>query len=144
MNGLLVFIEMKQKKIFSWKKNSKWPTQKNLIFQLRQFSIFFHENFMDWSLGYLLMQGHWCGSTYMVMRLSDISSKTGKKCMSRPFWFFLLHLNENKQPVHMRYHLFLQYEWFLQNLEKDFIRTNMHTTVSWVVKSLKLFTESYL
>ena len=27
-------------------KNSKWPPQKNLIFQLRQFSIFFHENFM--------------------------------------------------------------------------------------------------
>ena len=41
----------------------------------------------------------------------------------------LLHLNENKQPVHMRYYLFLQYGWFLQNLGKDFIRTNMHTTV---------------
>ena len=27
------------------------------------------------------------------------------------------------------YHLFLHYEWFLQNLEKDFIQTNMHTTV---------------
>ena len=43
--------------------------------------------------------------------------------------FFLLHLIENKQPVHMRYHLFLHYEWFLQNLGKDFIRTNMQTTV---------------
>ena len=32
-------------------ENSKWPPQKNLIFQLRQFSIFFHENFMGWSLG---------------------------------------------------------------------------------------------
>ena len=30
---------------------------------------------------------------------------------------------------HMRYHLFLHYGWFLQNLGKDFIRTNMHTTV---------------
>ena len=29
----------------------------------------------------------------------------------------------------MRYHLFLQYGWFLQNLVKDFIPTNMHTTV---------------
>jgi hypothetical protein len=29
----------------------------------------------------------------------------------------------------MRYHLFLQYGWFLQNLGKDFIRTNVHTTV---------------
>ena len=25
--------------------------KKHLIFQLRQFSIFFHENFMDWLLG---------------------------------------------------------------------------------------------
>jgi hypothetical protein len=42
---------------------------------------------------------------------------------------FLLHLNENKQPIHMKNNLFLQYGWFLQNLGKDFIRTNMHTTV---------------
>ena len=41
----------------------------------------------------------------------------------------MLYLNENKQPVHMRYHLYLQYGWFLQNLGKDFIRTNMHMTV---------------
>ena len=41
----------------------------------------------------------------------------------------MLHPNENKQSVHMRYHLFLHYGWFLQNLGKDFIRTNMHTTV---------------
>ena len=46
------FTEMKQKKIkIADLKNSKWPPQKNLIFQLRQFSIFFHEIFMDWSLG---------------------------------------------------------------------------------------------
>ena len=43
--------------------------------------------------------------------------------------FFLLHLNENKQPVHMRCHLFLHYGWFLQNLGKEAVRTNMHTTV---------------
>ena len=42
------FTEMKQKKKFKMAdlENSKWPPQKNLIFQLRQFSIFFHENFM--------------------------------------------------------------------------------------------------
>ena len=33
------------------KEKSKWPTKKGLIFQPRQFSIFFHENFMDWSFG---------------------------------------------------------------------------------------------
>ena len=32
-------------------ENSKWPPQKTLVFQLRQFSIFFHKNFMNWSLG---------------------------------------------------------------------------------------------
>ena len=46
------FTEMEQKKFkMANLENSKWPPQKNLIFQLRQFSIFFHENFMDWSLG---------------------------------------------------------------------------------------------
>ena len=33
------------------KKNSKWPTQKKVIFQNCQFSIFFCENFMERSLG---------------------------------------------------------------------------------------------
>ena len=46
------FTDMKQKKFkMADLENSKWPPQKNLIFQLRQFSIFFHEIFMDWSLG---------------------------------------------------------------------------------------------
>ena len=30
----------------------------------------------------------------------------------------------------MRYHFFLHYGWFLQNFEKDFIPTLLHTTVS--------------
>ncbi len=34
-------------------------------------------------------EGHWCGSTYMVVRLSDISSKTGKKCIFCVFCLFL-------------------------------------------------------
>ena len=36
---------------------------------------------------------------------------------------------KNNLAVHMRYHLFLHYGWFLQNLGKDFIPSNMHTTV---------------
>ena len=36
---------------------------------------------------------------------------------------------KNSLAVHMRYHLFLHYGWFLQNLGKDFIPTNMPTTV---------------
>ena len=34
-------------------------------------------------------EGHWCGSIYMAMRLSDISSKTGKKCIFCVFRLFL-------------------------------------------------------
>ena len=41
-----------KKNFFFRKKNSKWPTQKKLIFQNRQFSKFFRENFSDLSLGY--------------------------------------------------------------------------------------------
>ena len=37
---------------FFWKKkNPKWPIFKMAVFQNRQFSKFFCENFMDWSLG---------------------------------------------------------------------------------------------
>ena len=53
------------------------------------------------------------------------------------FWFsdigffnFFFFPNENHLGFHMRYHLFLHNGWLLQNLEKDFVRTNMHTTVS--------------
>ena len=52
INGLgFSLIWSKKKFKMADLKNSKWPPQKNLIFQLRQFSIFFHEIFMDWSLG---------------------------------------------------------------------------------------------
>ena len=42
---------------------------------------------------------------------------------------FLFFINEKTKGFHMRYHSFLHYGWFLQNLGKDFIPTNMHTTV---------------
>jgi hypothetical protein len=34
-----------------------------------------------WISSFDWCEGHWCGSTYMVMKLSDMSSKTGKKCI---------------------------------------------------------------
>ena len=42
---------------------------------------------------------------------------------------FLFHLKENKQPIHMRYHFFLHYGWFLQNFGREAVQTNMLTTV---------------
>ena len=41
----------------------------------------------------------------------------------------LVEMKQNHFFFHIGYHLFLQYGWFLQNLGKDFIRSNMHTTV---------------
>ena len=60
------------------------------------------------------------------------------------FKFFLHHLNENKQPIHMRYHLFLHYGWFLQNLGKYFVQTNMHMTVAVKTTCFTRFLLSYL
>ena len=45
------------------------------------------------------------------------------------FSFFLFYLNENDLGFNMRCRLFLHYRWFLQNLEKGFIQTNMHTSL---------------
>ena len=59
-----------------WKKNPKWPTQKNWVFQRHQFSIIFGQHFRD-VLGWV-EKIDWCGSTYIVVRLSDVSSKRGK------------------------------------------------------------------
>jgi hypothetical protein len=48
-------------------------------------------------------------------------------------WFlvfgFCFFPNENQLGSHMRYRLFLHHGWFVQNLGKDSIPTNMHTTV---------------
>ncbi len=52
MKAFGLFNKMKQtNKKIPEKNNSKWPPKKKVIFQLRQFSIFFCENFMDWSFG---------------------------------------------------------------------------------------------
>ena len=61
----------------------------------------------------------------------DSSLKSYFKCTC--FWVSYFDFSKflmKKQPVHMRYHLFLQYGLFLQNLGKDFIRTNMLMTVT--------------
>jgi hypothetical protein len=50
--------------------------------------------------------------------------------------------NGNQLGFHMRCHLFLHYGGFLQNLGKDFIQTNMHTTVH--LSKLFVFCSPYL
>ena len=47
-------------------------------------------------------------------------------------WHWVFQKNKNVFvvfPMKIGLALFLHYEWFLQNLEKDFIWTNMHTTL---------------
>ena len=39
------------------------------------------------------------------------------------------------QPFYMKYHFFLHYGWFLQNLGKEAVRTFMHTTVTGIWNS---------
>ena len=51
--------------------------------------------------------------------------------LSGHFDFFLFR-NFFKS-FHMRYHLFLHYGLFLQNLEKDFIQTNMYIVHDWLL-----------
>ena len=59
-----------------------------------------------------------------------IGSKTFCK-WNKAKWQINNQINEHFMQLgfHMRYHLLLHYWWFLQNLEKGFIPTNMHTTV---------------
>ena len=51
-----------------------------------------------------------------------------KKNLSRPFWNLKWSTQKNLG-FHMRYHFFLHYGRFLQNLGKEYVRTNMHRTV---------------
>ena len=102
---------------------------------------------------------HYCGSTNMVVRLSDVKSQKNiyvfilliqgqipeifvkmylelvelENDIFFGYWVFhantLFFPNENLHGFHMSSHLFLHYRWFLQNLGKDLIQTNMHTTI---------------
>ena len=48
-------------------------------------------------------KGHWCSSIYMVVRLSDVSSKTGKKCIFCVFRLFLLLRQTASRPYRLSY-----------------------------------------
>ena len=86
----LIFVGMKEKNFF-WKNEIKngW-LKKSSFFKIDNSQYFFVKiswmgpwvSRIDWR------EGHWCGLTYMVVRSSNISFKTGKKlnfCVFRPF-----------------------------------------------------------
>ena len=51
----------------------------------------------------------------------------------RKSFFCFISMKTSSPFISGTYNLFLHYGWFLQNLGKDFIRTNMHTTVPFQI-----------
>ena len=82
-NLRLIFMGMKQKKILKKKKKIKLTHSKKCVFQNRQFSKCFLKilEIGPWVSRINGCQRHWCSSTYMVERLSNALSNTGKKCV---------------------------------------------------------------
>ena len=85
---------MKQKSKIQKKKNQNGRLKKTEIFKTANSQ----KNFVKiswigpWVSRVDWCKGHWCGSTHMVVRLSDISSKTGKKlffCVLGCFWAYV-------------------------------------------------------
>ena len=71
-----IWIRMIQKKCFFLeKKNLKWPTQKNWVFQLPPKVEQLLPKFHRLVSRNVWCKGHWYDSTYMAVRLSTISSK---------------------------------------------------------------------
>ena len=97
-------------------KNPITKNKKNVIFQLPQFSIYPTN---PWNI------------CKRILRIGG----SGKWRFVFCYWgfqknlFFSIKITAVHRGFHMRHHLFLYYGWFLQNLEKGFIRTNMHMTV---------------
>ena len=88
----LIFMAMKQKKIFFLKKKIQNGRLKKRSFSISANSQYFFSKFswmgpwvsrIDWC------EGHWWDSTYLAVRLSDIRCKTAKKCFFCVFWMFL-------------------------------------------------------
>ncbi len=74
----------------------------------------------------IFMKNHW-----------ELAELENEVFLRRPFWifesailnFFFASSHWKIQPFYMRYHFFLHYGWFFQNLRKEAVRTFMHTTV---------------
>ena len=88
----LIFIAMKQKKNFFLKKKiQNGQLKKRSFFKMANSQYLFVKN--SWSGPWVSRihwcEGHWYGSTYMAVRLSDISSKMAKKHKKCTFGLFL-------------------------------------------------------
>ena len=103
---------------FLKKKHSKWPTQKKTHFPaLPILWIGPWVNIIDWC------KGHWCGSSFMVMSLSDISIFCVFRlflglCQTKPLQY---SLHQSILPTQGLIHeIFMKKYWELAELEKEF------------------------
>ena len=98
--------EWSKKKFFFWRKKfkmadfSKWP-----FFKIANSWNFFAKisQIGPWVSRIEWCEGHWCSSTYMVVRLSDIRTKTGKSCIFCVFMLFLPLCQTVSQPYRLSY-----------------------------------------
>ena len=89
-----------QEKKFKMADFSKWPffkiaNSQNFFAKISQIGPWVSR--IDWC------EGHWCSSTYMVVRLSDIRAKTGKKCIFCVFRLFLPLRRTASRPYRLSY-----------------------------------------
>ena len=88
---LVFLIRWSKKKYFFSKKKIQNGRLKKRSFSSSANSQYFFVKILwigSWVSKIDWCKGHWCGLTYMVVRLSDISSKTGKKCIFGVFRLF--------------------------------------------------------
>ena len=129
----LVLSLIKNKTFFFEKPNNQKQKQ-NVIFQLCQFSIFFDQNFMDWSWVSRIdwCEGHWCDSTHMVVRLSDITQKwpkNTKKCAKLRSHF--AHLKKHRTHAHRN----LQPKWVRTRTSQLATCDRTSQVMSWYLES---------
>ena len=102
----LIFMGKKQKKnsFFEQKKIQNGRLKKSAFFKIANSQIFFVKisGIRPWVSRIDWCKGHWCSSTYLALSLSDISSKTGKKCIFCVFRPFLTLCWTTSQPYRLR------------------------------------------
>ena len=103
--GLFSWEWSKKNIFFFEKKIQNGRLKKNSFFKIANSQNFFAKisqirptvSRIEWC------EGHWCSSTYMVVRLSDKSSKTAKKYRKCIFWLFLSFCQTASRPYTLSY-----------------------------------------
>ena len=124
----------KKKKI--WKKKFKMADSKKLSFSATPKSwaiVAKISQIGPWVSRIDWCEGHWCGSTYIAVRLSDISSKTGKKCIFCVFRPFLSLCRTASRPYRLSHinALRIDQSYWLKNQSMKFSQKNIENWRSW-------------